>query len=55
MANEDEEPAFLIRRSDTGPETIAITGRAVVDFDLNPPPNQPVCLDLAMCDTHEPG
>jgi len=33
------EQNFLIRRSDTGPETVALTGRLLVEFDLNAPPN----------------
>jgi len=34
-----EPPYFLIRRSDTGPETIKITGSLVIEFDLDVPPN----------------
>ena len=30
---------FLIRRSDTGNQTIWITGTVVMEFDLNTPPN----------------
>jgi len=33
------EQNFLIRRSDTGPETIRVTGKLVIEFDLNCPPN----------------
>ena len=33
------EQNFLIRRSDTGPETISIEVTLVVEFDLNSPPN----------------
>ena len=33
------EQNFMIRRSDTGPETIMITGRMEIEFDLNVPPN----------------
>ncbi len=33
------EQNFLVQRSDTGTETIGITGRAIVEFDLDSPPN----------------
>ncbi|MHC4981555.1 MAG: hypothetical protein ACYTF6_00090 [Planctomycetota bacterium] len=33
------EQNYLLRRSDTGPETITIEGVLVVKFDLNSPPN----------------
>jgi len=33
------EQNFLVRRSDTGNETIVISGTLVVEFDLNSPPN----------------
>jgi len=33
------EQNFLIRRSDTGYETIAISAELVIEFDLNSPPN----------------
>jgi hypothetical protein len=33
------EQNFLLRRSDTGYQTITVTGRAVIEFDLNSPPN----------------
>jgi len=33
------EQNFLLRRSDTGVETIAITASLTVEFDLNSPPN----------------
>jgi len=33
------EQNFLVRRTDTGPETITITGEIIVEFDLDTPPN----------------
>ncbi|GAH27068.1 unnamed protein product [marine sediment metagenome] len=33
------EQNFLVRRSDTGAATITLSGKLVVDFDLNSPPN----------------
>jgi hypothetical protein len=33
------EQNFLLRRSDTGSETIAVEARLVVEFDLNGPPS----------------
>jgi len=33
------EQNFLVRRSDTGPQTVGIEGTLVVVFDLNSPPN----------------
>jgi len=30
---------FLLRRSDTGPETIGLTGKTVIEFDADTPPN----------------
>jgi len=33
------EQNFLVRRSDTGVQTVAITGRLLVEFDLDSPPN----------------
>ncbi len=38
MIDRDEQ-SFLLRRSDTGPETIAVSTELVVEFDLNSPPN----------------
>jgi len=34
-----EEPYFLVRRTDVGPETIFIQGTLVIEFDLDSPPN----------------
>jgi len=34
-----EEQNFLIRRSDTGPQTVSIEAELVVEFDLESPPN----------------
>ncbi len=33
------EQNFLVRRSDTGPETIGISGELTIEFDLDTPPN----------------
>ena len=33
------EQNFLVRRSDTGYETIAVSGRLIVEFELDGPPN----------------
>jgi hypothetical protein len=30
---------WLVRRTDTGPQTVNISGQLVVEFDLNTPPN----------------
>lgn len=32
-------PNFLVRRSDTGDETVQISGKAIIEFDLDIPPN----------------
>ncbi len=33
------EPNWLIRRTDTGPETVGVSAELVVEFDLDSPPN----------------
>ena len=33
------EQNFLVRRSDTGAATVSVTGRLVIEFDLDSPPN----------------
>jgi hypothetical protein len=33
------EQNVLVRRSDTGGQTVTVTGRAVIEFELNSPPN----------------
>jgi len=31
--------SFLLRRADTGPESVAVTGRILIEFELDSPPN----------------